>query len=143
MRELKFRAWGNRQNKYLNPDDVSIRADGFITIFNVDGKHSRAVQPPGDLLSPWFIIEQYTNLKDKNGTEIYEGDIVSLRLWGSNGYEYENGIVRYYPPSAAFKWFSLEDDKNDCNNYWLQHADSDGREVVGNIHENPELLEEK
>ena len=60
MREIKFRAWGNHQNKYFNHDDVSISADSFITVFNTAGKHSKAVQPPGFLLSPWFIIEQYT-----------------------------------------------------------------------------------
>lgn len=34
MREIKFRAWGNHQNKYFNHDDVSISADSFITVFN-------------------------------------------------------------------------------------------------------------
>lgn len=129
MRELKFRAWGNRQNKYLNPDDVSIRADGFITIFNVDGKHSRAVQPPGDLLSPWFIIEQYTGLNDKNGTEIYEGDI----LIDDTGEPVEYWVVKFSEGGFVGECAGVAEPLFELTNL----------EVVGNIHEDSELLEEK
>ena len=133
MRDIKFRAWGNRQNKYLNPDDVSIRADGFITIFNVDGKHSRAVQPPGDLLSPWFIIEQYTGLKDKTGTEIYEGDIVKVE-----------GDGEIYRVEWIYSGFGLEPRYNSPHYPVLGNVELRRKiEVIGNIHENPGLLEEK
>lgn len=133
MRDIKFRAWGNRQNKYLNPDDVSIRADGFITVFNVDGKHSRAVQPPGDLLSPWFIIEQYTGLKDKTGTEIYEGDVVKVE-----------GDGEIYRVEWIRSGFGLEPRYNSPRYPVLGNVELRKKiEVIGNIHENPELLEEK
>ena len=136
MRELKFRAWDNLEKRMRKVVSLHWQGDKLVSA-KLEGDNEPIT------IEGRLMIEQFTGLKDKNGTEIYESEIVSLRLWGSNGYEYENGIVRHYPPSAAFKWFSLEDDENDCNNYWLQHADSDGREVVGNIHENPELLEEK
>lgn len=132
MRDIKFRAWGNRQNKYLNPDDVSIRADGFITAFNVDGKHSRAVQPPGSL-SPWFVIEQYTGLKDKNGIEIYEGDIVKVE-----------GDGEIYRVKWIRSGFGLEPRYNSPRYPALGNVELRKKiEVVSNIHENPELLEEK
>lgn len=127
---MSFRVWNKKIKAWLVW--FTIRDDGTILDSNLSGAYENWQED--------CIIEQATGIKDKNSTEIYEGDIVSLRLWGGNEYEYENGIVRYYQPSAAFKWFSLEDDENDCNNYWLQHAESDGREVIGNIHENPELL---
>jgi hypothetical protein len=132
MRDIEFRAWDNRQNKYLNPDDVSIRADGFITAFNVDGKHSRAVQPPGSL-SPWFVIEQYTGLKDKNGIEIYEGDIVKVE-----------GDGEIYRVKWIRSGFGLEPRYNSPRYPVLGNVELRKKiEVVSNIHENPELLEEK
>lgn len=132
MRDIKFRAWDNRQNKYLNPDDVSISADGFITAFNVDGKHSRAVQPPGSL-SPWFVIEQYTGLKDKNGIEIYEGDIVKVE-----------GDGEIYRVKWIRSGFGLEPRYNSPRYPVLGNVELRKKiEVVSNIHENPELLEEK
>lgn len=130
MRDIEFRAWDNRQNKYLNPDDVSIRADGFITAFNVDG--SRAVQPPGSL-SPWFVIEQYTGLKDKNGIEIYEGDIVKVE-----------GDGEIYRVKWIRSGFGLEPRYNSPRYPVLGNVELRKKiEVVSNIHENPELLEEK
>lgn len=120
------------KNKYLNPDDVSIRAYGFITAFNVDGKHSRAVQPPGSL-SPWFVIEQYTGLKDKNGIEIYEGDIVKVE-----------GDGEIYRVKWIRSGFGLEPRYNSPRYPVLGNVELRKKiEVVSNIHENPELLEEK
>lgn len=132
MRDIKFRVWDNRQNKYLNPDDVSISADGFITVFNVDGKHSRVVQPPGSL-SPRFIIEQYTGLKDKNGKEIYEGDVVKVE-----------GDGEIYRVEWIRSGFGLEPRYNSLRYPVLGNVELRRKiEVIGNIHENPELLEEK
>ena len=139
MRDIKFRAWDNRQNKYLNPDDVSISADGFITIFNADGKHSRAVQPPGDL-SPWFIIEQYTGLKDKTGIEIYEGDVVQY-------YPRHNGVpYRVYWANESAKFLIGRKGVVGQELSSVMYNLDTGRivlEVIGNIHENPKLGEEE
>ena len=64
MREIKFRAWDNKQNKMRN-DGFSIYYDGSI-------------QFADSIESKDFILMQYTGLKDKNGKEIYEGDILIL-----------------------------------------------------------------
>lgn len=86
---------------------------------------------------------QWTGLVDKAGTRIYEGDIVALDMWQGNehGYIPEDGVIQWHQESSAFKWFS--GDPSDGNNYWLSQADEKQREVIGNIYENPELLEHK
>lgn len=99
---------------------------------------------PGDrpfYISPWGIpiyetiidavVMQYTGLKDKNGTEIYEGDI------------YDNGlrkfVVEYDEERAGFFPFAKDDGCGCCSDEVVWHPESD--EVIGNIYENPELLE--
>jgi len=75
-------------------------------------------------------VGQYTGLKDKNGTEIYEGDIIDH--YALFGYVvYENGI------------FSLSSNTNTqfCNcKQPLAYHDVNEMEVIGNIHQNPELI---
>ena len=80
-----------------------------------------------------LIIEQYTGLKDKNGKEIYEGDIVEyswdfcgIKRKNKYAVEWFSGEVEHYPYSVD-SGFTLPDSV-------------DGYIVVGNIHENPELL---
>lgn len=115
-RVLKFRAWDNKQKKMLY--GVSI---GTIKVWDENAP----------LISHEFsysedcIFEQYTGLTDKNGKEIYEGDLV--KCWDG-----ENGEV-------CFCDISLQ--------YIVKFADGDDEdlasceaEIIGNIHENPELV---
>ena len=74
-------------------------------------------------------LEQYTGLKDKNGKEIYEGDIVSVRNKNRKN-EYDIGVVEF--GKAAFR----------CP-FLLGKYHSGQVEVIGNIHENADLLEEE
>lgn len=80
-------------------------------------------------------IGQYTGLKDKNGKEIYEGDIIS------NGYE--NCLVVWVKEIAGFmlKLLIKEYENKEWTNPMIDLKNDE--EVIGNIYDNPELLEEK
>ena len=107
-REIKFRAW-----------------DSFAKKF----KYGRRV------LDHYTNFEAYTGLKDKNGKEIYEGDIVDT------GEEYGKYKVVF---SEFWCGFSFEGGKGRKTRDGTEHPrfsqDWDSVEVIGNIHENPELL---
>ena len=73
---------------------------------------------------------QYTGLKDKNGVEIYEGDIVKAK-----GYYQDWFIIEWLGNS-----FELCDNKDGFLGDYLTDEDWEALEVIGNIHEHPELL---
>ena len=114
MREIKFKLWHKGFKKFFTTnysDQISMMPDGNIFWM-------------GECETDNFIILQYTGLKDENGREIYEGDIVRHATWG-DVYEviFEDG--GFYVLSSY--------DFQTINEYPL--------EVIGNIFENPELLE--
>lgn len=77
-----------------------------------------------------LIVEQYTGLKDKNGKEIYEGDIVS----GHTLFYIAKFEIAWRGDKAGWFGFTTDD-------FTLPLCNIEHVEVIGNIHENPELLE--
>lgn len=85
----------------------------------------------GEFLVDENTICQYTGLTDKNGKKIFEDDIVQVG-WYKGTVEYEDGCF-------AIKWNNIKFIRKDLG-YW---ANLDGFQTIGNIYDNPELLEEE
>ena len=125
MKEIKFRAWDKENEKmmkvsslHLENKEISVKENGTFHLFRMQ-----------DLM-------QYTGLKDKNGKEIYEGDIVKIiKLEGYGEYcdqvEYTGRIECYI---SEFRIQPL--------NLRLSDESTVEIEIIGNIYENKNLLEE-
>lgn len=133
MRELKFRAWTRRKPSMpWSQKFVAITGNGEQMV-PIGGTFTGVWHILGDD-AEGLIIEQYTGLKDKNGEEIYEGDIVEYMTCYFGNEKRHRKVVEWG------EWDS--DDFGEPHN--LGYFDlNEYMEVIGNIHENPELLEEE
>ena len=158
MREIKFRSWANGAMWHVNGlactdesenmDLVDDSIGGYDSVYDYDEVETR-------------VLMQYTGLKDMNGKEIYEGDIIRRDFevghevidpvsLGVMDYEisesgYFVGVVSYRPTEGYVlnKCRKYNEDgtlqaKKSGVKIYSQYAN-----VIGNIFENPELLEEK
>ena len=150
MREIKFRAWDINNKKMFRIDRIDYRDDNF-EIREVrralDGLINIADQMYYDLLE--IELMQYTGLKDKNGTEIYEGDIFALEVpyidfvIGETIYEKEYIPVTYESGSyVLYEQGIQEHNLHDVLTGWrIKEGYKCSGVVVGNIHEHKHLLE--
>lgn len=107
MRTIKFRGWDTE-------DQVMVYKINSLRLFD------------GELKPDEYILMQFTGLKDLEGKDIYEGDIVKFQDWKPKEVSWLDKVAGY-----ELKGILL----------WLSQNDAEKMKVIGNIHENPELLE--
>lgn len=130
---IKFRGLRIDNNKYqygnliITDDNIYYIVSGFENTFTWD-----EVLPE--------TIGQFTGLTDKNGIDIYEGDIIEVSQKFINSTYKENYVVYFDKDMAGFR---LIDSKKRGDKYGIFHANiwnNDIKKVIGNIHQNKELL---
>lgn len=148
MREIRFRAYFEVETQDENTNPIIYGTTWEVRRLDFSYSYVELYDPKTGLETEASFDEiklmQYTGLKDKNGKEIYEGDILELR---ANPFDRKKDLFQVVFKDGGFR--------DEWNNYIGQYLPPDIRnkqggrvrlneacEVVGNIYENPELLEE-
>lgn len=149
MREIKFRAWDKYTEEMWNVETLHIE-DEYVDLFKTN-IYEKPLENPWAKISD-VILMQYTGLKDKNGVEIYEGDIVRFTnsidevdnevgkvIWEQS----ECNFVAQYKTTNRVR---QEENGTTITIYLISnetYREDVEYEVIGNIYESPELLESK
>lgn len=141
MRQIKFRAWDKETKKMMMVGGITFNANGkFDNDLVVDNEEWLQIEK--------FGLMQFTGLKDKNGKEIWEGDILATKQIGVKNpmfvnhvkVSFSDGYISTDPGSGYeqfYGWIVGEEDP--LNDSLLNTEDY---VVVGNIYQNPDLLKE-
>ena len=125
MRNIKFRAWDKAVKDMVPIKTIDFGKDGAkcaVDFCDINGDLTGK--------NPEWVLMQYTGMKDKNGVEIYEGDVLFHPLQGRRKV--------FYPYSETVASYGL---RNIDNGFGSTLQDSNAVwEVIGNIYESPELL---
>lgn len=143
MREIKFRGRRLDDMAWAHGDlHKEYRGEAFIMTY--EGKSILSIDDIDNLFYNVSVdpmtIGQFTGLKDKHCKEIYEGDIIKWRpITGAD--QFFKGIVRWCKVFACFAIYSINYRDFPYEMDWVKVLQN-GLEVIGNIYDNPELLED-
>lgn len=129
MREIKFRAWDTEE--FYMAKKVQSMYDGYCKDDDTLNRYGYCGSFNSFIGDDRFVLMQYTGFKDMNGKEIYEGDIIDTRYAKNHKHRYLE--IKYL--NGAFI-VNDEFSKHTLDLYLLEKIP-----VVGNIYENPELLD--
>lgn len=124
-REIKFRFWDRVHQCWLNPDEAMVYGNG-------------AVAWDGQWVTGEVDVVRFTGLTDKNGKEIFEGDVVNI---SAPEWEYQS-YTRQEVFMDARGWYPWTDVTDEIGASYLASDNPKDIEVIGNIYESPELLKE-
>ena len=128
----KFRAWKKAGKELGRVGQITFELDGSVSCVLFKGKFLDFNVPINEI-----ILMQSTGLKDKNGQEIFEGDVVrQVRTQPTT----ENEIIIGVVTMLEGAWLIMNDGEQLASYLW---SETDINEIIGNIYENSELLEEK
>lgn len=137
-REIKFRAWMSSEKRMIMWDEMVCDYELQYIFLNQ--------------LSDVSPVMQFTGLRDRNGKEIYEGDVVKYSEHEGYSLKSFTAEVRFVESEAYFGYVKIEEDPNDWPDPFL-HPFNEHDElhsdflpyvtVIGNIHETPELIDRK
>ena len=130
MENILFRGFNTKNNRWIYGDLLHNRGETFIA---PPGIADPLAMPADFLVSP-ESIGQFTGLHDKDGRDIYEGDIIE---WRGRIYVVEFREGRYYASVCECDKCVL----GGCS-LWLLTRDDDAASIVGCVHDSPELLKQ-
>lgn len=133
-REIKFRAWDKNENKIYQDYDMS--KYGFAIQNSSSATLNNIILMLG---SNNIELMQYTGLKDKNGVEIYEGDIVE---YGSDHFPLVKRIVVWNQQYCCYKTSNSKNRTATSPQLTADKVFKTNMRVIGNIYETPELLKQ-
>ena len=150
MRDIKFRAWSTLNKKMIKQEK---QGDWFTPRVDTSKHKDQSLSLASVFNEKTLIVEQYTGLKDKNGIEIYEGDIFKAEIlkrhptdrhggtyWVKALFSVEQHNGKYVGRAIKYIPSMYEPDFNNINLIGSLIEIASCKEVIGNIHQNPELV---